>query len=58
MGEVIFTDKKKKKKKVQAGNESWNVLPKSSHGKKKTPPAMLGVQGIVTVALLCFEKLS
>ena len=30
--------KKKKRKKVQAGNEWLNILPKSSHMRKKPPP--------------------
>ena len=36
--ELISTLKRKEKKKAQAGNELSNILPKSSHTRKKPPP--------------------
>ena len=54
MCELISTLKKKKKKeKVQAGNELWNILPKFSHAREKPPPLSIStIMSARTAAIL------
>ena len=41
---LISTFKKKQPKKVQAGNELSNILPKSSQVRKKPPPVDIDIE--------------
>ena len=45
--------------KVQAGNESWNILPKSLHARKRPPPPLMFTSHVYLypyVLMLCLGK--